>query len=381
MNEKEILERAYLEAQKIVSENSFREFDTSLCENVDFLIDKIGSNKSIVSALATSLLKKITNPEQDIRLHRTDFENGYSARSLDTKVVTPFFKRHFPKYANKESAFLTLSTRERIKWNKNEGKNLKIRSKALKRSFLNVFEQIEDGNANPRVYLNYLFAKLQALSSKDELIFQLAKKQSGRSGVLNINLIIEMLQRHFAEKLSSRLPVVAIYSIYEILVPNLKRYDNKRLLPLQVHTSSDKHGFGDIEIYGDDGKPFEIIDIKHNISIDADLIFDIIKKTTTTSIDRYYILTTFPDGFETKEIEKAVNEFIIQTKTQKKIDIIANGIIPTLKYYLRFIDDYNLFIKKYTNNLVKDAKNSTEIKTFHIDKWIKILKEYKINNV
>ncbi|OQY27106.1 MAG: hypothetical protein B6243_13395 [Anaerolineaceae bacterium 4572_5.2] len=184
MNEKEILERAYLEAQKIVSENSFREFDTSLCENVDFLIDKIGSNKSIVSALATSLLKKITNPEQDIRLHRTDFENGYSARSLDTKVVTPFFKRHFPKYANKESAFLTLSTRERIKWNKNEGKNLKIRSKALKRSFLNVFEQIEDGNANPRVYLNYLFAKLQALSSKDELIFQLAKKQSGRSGVL-----------------------------------------------------------------------------------------------------------------------------------------------------------------------------------------------------
>ncbi|OQY27107.1 MAG: hypothetical protein B6243_13400 [Anaerolineaceae bacterium 4572_5.2] len=111
------------------------------------------------------------------------------------------------------------------------------------------------------------------------------------------------------------------------------------------------------------------------------MIFDIIKKTTTTSIDRYYILTTFPDGFETKEIEKAVNEFIIQTKTQKKIDIIANGIIPTLKYYLRFIDDYNLFIKKYTNNLVKDAKNSTEIKTFHIDKWIKILKEYKINDV
>ncbi len=185
-----------------------------------------------------------------------------------------------------------------------------------------------------------------------------------------------MLDKHFSEKLSSRLPVIAIYSIYEILIPILKRYNNKKLVTLQVHTSSDKHGYGDIEIYDKNNNPFEIVEIKHNIPISDDLIFDIVKKTQNTKINRYYILTTFKKCFKNKEIEKSVNEFIMQIKYEKKIDIIANGILTTLKYYLRFIDDYSFFIETYTSNLINDAKNSTEIKSFHIKKWTKILKEY-----
>ncbi len=377
MNEEQILEKAYHEARKLLSENRADTFNDVIRNDIDFLIAKIEKNKSIVAALITSLVKKISDPEQDIRLHRTDFENGYSARSLDTKFTTPFFKKYFPKYANKESSFLTLATRERIKWTKDEGKGLKIRDKKLKDSFLNVFEQIEIGNKNPNEYLTYLFCRLIELSIKDGLVFQSAEEQNEDVYVLNINLIIEMLQKHFSEKLSSRLPVIAIYSVYEILIPNSKRYENKKLLSLQVHTSSDKHGFGDIEIYDDKDEPFEIVEIKHNIPIDKYLIFDIVKKIEQTKINRYYILTTFQEGFETKETEKFVNEFILQIKRQKGVDIIANGIIPTLKYYLRFIDDYNLFVRSYTKNLINDAKNSTEIKTFHIEKWIEILKEYK----
>ena len=101
MTEKEILEDAYQKAQAIVNKHRLDEFDDTVKIDIDFMIRKIEKNKSIVSALATSLLKKILNPEQDIRLHRTDFENGYSARSLDTKYTTPFFKNYFPKYANK----------------------------------------------------------------------------------------------------------------------------------------------------------------------------------------------------------------------------------------------------------------------------------------
>jgi len=41
--------------------------------DIDVLIEKIESNKSLVSALVTSLIKKISTPEQDIRLHRQDF--------------------------------------------------------------------------------------------------------------------------------------------------------------------------------------------------------------------------------------------------------------------------------------------------------------------
>lgn len=375
MTEKEILAEAY----KIGENLDFDTVSNLIKTDIDVLIDKIDSNKSLVSALVTSLVKKIYEPKQDIRLHRTDFENGYSARVLDTQVTSPFFKDNFPKYANKESSFLTLATRERIKWTKDDGDNLKIRDKKLKACFLNIFEQVEVLNANPKDYLNYIFSKLIALSKIEKALFESTNLQSENLEALNIQLIIKMLQDHFSSKQSSRLPVVAIYAIYEILLPKFERYKNKKLIILQAHTSSDKHGFGDIEIYTNDNQPFEIVEIKHNIPIDKYLIFDIAKKTQNIKIDRYYILTTFANGFVGAESEKEVTEYILELKKTKGIDIIANGIITTLKYYLRFIDNYQEFINVYTQNLIKDAKNSTEIKSFHLKKWTEILKKYELS--
>jgi DNA (cytosine-5)-methyltransferase 1 len=88
------------------------------------------------------------------------------------------------------------------------------------------------------------------------------------------------------------------------------------------------------------------------------------------------ILTTYKGGFADIESEKIINEFISKIYTSRKIDIIANGILTTIKYYLRFIDDYEIFLKTYTKNLINDARNSTEIKNIHIENWTKILKEY-----
>ena len=377
---KEILEKAFQDAVNLIESDRINSIAPEIQKDIDRLIEKIDSNKSIVSALVTSLVKKILTPAQDVRLHRTDFEGGYSARSLDTKVTTLFFKNHFPKYANKESSFLTLATRERIKWTKNEGQNLKIRDKKLRESFLNVFEQVEENKVNPQFYLEYLFAKLIRLSESEANLFEFSENQSLGINALNIYLVLEMLKKHFSGKLGSRLPVVAIYSIYEILLPKFERFKDKKLLPLQSHTSSDKHGFGDIEIYDRENNPFEIIEIKHNIPIDKYLIFDIAKKTGNVKINRYYILTTFQNGFANAETEQIVTDYILQIKKQSNLDIIANGIISTLRYYLRFIDDYAEFIRIYTKNLIEDAKNSTEVKSFHLEKWNDILEDYKVEN-
>ncbi len=380
MNGKEILEQAFQAAVELIKNDRIKDISAEIQKDIDRLISKIDSNKSIVSALVTSLVKKILEPSQDVRLHRTDFEGGYSARSLDTKVTTLFFKDNFPKYANKESSFLTLATRERIKWTIDEGQNLKIRDKNLRTSFLNVFEQIERNNQKPEIYLQYIFVKLIQISAEESVLFKIAEEQSREISALNIHLVLEMMREHFAIELSSRLPVVAVYSIYEILLPKFERFKNKKLVSLQVHTSSDKHGFGDIEIYDEENNPFEIIEIKHNIPIDKYLIFDIDKKTKNTNINRYYILTTYRNGFSDAETEQAVTEYILQIKRQTNLDIIANGIISTLKYYLRFVDDYSEFIETYTKNLIADAKNSTEIKSFHLEKWNEILKTYKIEH-
>ncbi|MDR3112680.1 MAG: DNA methyltransferase [Elusimicrobiota bacterium] len=337
------------------------------------MINNIESNKSLVSALTTSLLKKITTSQQDVRLHRTDFINGYSARSLDTRIASPFFKDKFPKYANKESAFLTLATREDIKWTKEDGKNLKIRNRKLKESFINIFDQTETFKQSPEEYLVYLFFCLIKLSEKNKnLFYKTAHQQTCGIENLNINIILSMLDRHFQTKKSSRLPVIAIYSIYEVLFDKLDRYKSKNLIPLQVHTSSDKHGFGDIEIYTKGIKPFEIVEIKHNIPIDEYLIFDVIKKISKVDLDRYYILTTFQNSFRTDIEEKKISDIILNIKKEKGIDIIANGVLTTLKYYLRFVDNCTDFLRQYTENLIRDAEISTEIKGFHIEEWNKI---------
>lgn len=196
--------------------------------------------------------------------------------------------------------------------------------------------------------------------------------------IMNINSLINMFEKHFETKLSSRLPVIAIYSVYKELFKVVNRYKNKILCPLNVHTSADKHGFGDVEVRNNDNTPYEIVEIKHNIPIDRNLIFDIVKKSQNTSVERYYILTTCKDNFISAEEEDYINKFILKIKKDYSFEIIANGIIPSLKYYMRFIDDYKSFLKEYTQNLIADSKNSTEIRDFHLNVWKDILKEHKI---
>jgi DNA (cytosine-5)-methyltransferase 1 len=372
----EVLEKIFEES---INLKTFT-LSNDLKDCIDVLIENIDSNKSLVSALVTSLLKKIIEPQQDVRYHRVDFEKGYSARSLDTKITVPFFKKHYPKYANKESSFLTLATRERIPWTLTEGDGMKIRNKAVKQSYLIIFDNIEKGTS-PKQILLYLFSKLTVLSIQHQGIYDNAINETDFTSILNINTVLEMLKSHFSIPHGSRLPVIAIYSVYQEIFKQVKRYDNKILLPLNVHTSSDKHGFGDVEIWNNDNTPFEMVEIKHKIPIERNMIFDIAKKSQNTTIQRYYILTTSENNFFSDEEEKYINMFILQIKKDFGLEIIANGIIYTLKYYLRFIEDYNNFISSYTKNLIMDSKNSTEVKESHIIYWIEELKKHSILNI
>ncbi len=379
MNPSETLEDVLSEAKKILESKTQYEYPKIISSNIDAIVSKIDKNKSLISALVTSIVKKISNPEQDIRLHRTDFLGGYSARSLDTAVTTPFLKKYFPKYANKESSFLTLATREKIKWTKKEGKNLKIRDKEVKKSFLEILDAVQSETVNPKDALTYIFIKLLLLSLKQKLIFDETIQTTNTLEVINIESVLKMLEKHFEMKASSRLPVIAIFSIYQQLFKQVKRYEKKILRPLNVHTSSDKHGYGDIEIWNTDGTPYEMVEIKHKIPIDRNLIFDIAKKSEGTTIERYYILTTAKENFISSEEEEFVSKFIMKIKKDRGLEIIANGIYYSLKYYLRFIDKYQNFINAYTENLIADAENSTEITETHIAEWKNILKEYHLN--
>jgi DNA (cytosine-5)-methyltransferase 1 len=97
-------------------------------------------------------------------------------------------------------------------------------------------------------------------------------------------------------------------------------------------------------------------------------------------LKRYYTLTTFKGSFADKVEEEYINRLILKVKKERDLEVIPNGIIHSLKYYLRFIEDYREFIKTYTEELIRDAKNSTEVKNYHVEIWQTILKEYQLES-
>ncbi|WP_009633574.1 hypothetical protein [Synechocystis sp. PCC 7509] len=280
MNPIDILEESYLKALAKANNETSKEISDNIKSSVNIFIEKIDTDKSLIQVIITSLLKKIISPEQDIRYHMKKLENGYSARGLDTKVTTPFFKKYFPTYANKETAFLTKATRAEIVWNLTEGKKLPFRSKNLIEPFLALMDKIQNLSFDLRDCLTYILFRLHFLSRQHQTVFDETLENIYFSDVLNINSVIAMLTKHFDSKLGSRLPVIAIYSAYIQLFKTIKRYEGKVLKPLNVHTSADKHGYGDIEIWNNDETPFEMIEIKHNIAIDRNLVLDVVKKST-----------------------------------------------------------------------------------------------------
>lgn len=198
-----ILEKAYKMAIQEIANDNGELFLKRLTNNQINWLSKIVSNaesfKAIVTVLTTSLVKKIENPEQDIRYHKNELKGGYSGRTLDTKFITPFFKKYFSRFAMKESGWLTRSIEQPHPFTlKFPGK---IKNKEVKQAFLQILHDIEENKANPENYLIALFILLRreiirsgALLSKHILYFN--KKKD-----LTINQIIESLKEHFFYKI------------------------------------------------------------------------------------------------------------------------------------------------------------------------------------
>lgn len=182
------------------------------------------------------------------------------------------------------------------------------------------------------------------------------------------------MKEHFYYKYKSRgasiLPVMAIYSIYECIIEELKRFNNKKLEPLGSHTSSDRSSgdAGDIVVRDSNTNLlYEVVEVKFDIPVDKYMIYDTYKKIKSTSIQRYYILST--ECIVDNQIEE-VHSYVNKIKEEHGCQVIVNGIFPTIKYYLRLLEDTDKFLKKY----IKNIENDTEINFEHKLAWNEIMK-------
>ena len=363
MNPAEFINTAYGKSVASVGSGDTIKSDlnASTTSYLNEILSRSESSKGVLTVILTSLVYKILYPEQDIRNHQTSIPEGYSGRTFDSKYITPFLKgAKFPAMA--ESGWLTRSLEQKVPYD--HLYSGAIRPDALKTAFLETIDFIQEGQYLDEC-LSYLFQGL--IIQRNSYQIDLAKPLN-----LPISIIVELLTKHFTVKYSaegaSRLPVLALYAAYECLLQEIKRFENKRLLVLESHTSADARSgrIGDIDVVDENGKAFEAVEVKHGIPISAQLVRDAFEKFKTTQVKRYYLLSTADVNLTEKaQIETEIDRI----KNIHGCHVIVNGLTNSLAYYLRMLNDTALFIECYVNLVEMDGA----LKFEHKKQWNTII--------
>lgn len=234
--------------------------DPTLSRHLEEIVDQTVKQKSVLAVTITLLLKKIVDPGRDIRQHQANLPGGFSGRTLDTRVVTPFLRRNGFPYMGAGSGWLTRSLEQSTPYTLDYPGG--ITPKSLKTAFLNVVDAIQRDGSKSEPALRYLLRLLIDRRDQDQSL-KLARP---------INLtdleIVHALSTHFDSGVqgSARLPVLAIHAIMSVLVEERGKYDGCSIAPLESHTSADsRSGFiGDVHILDRDGNFIEAFEIKGN---------------------------------------------------------------------------------------------------------------------
>ena len=236
--------------------------------------------------LITSLaIKAALKDTVDIRYHQTQIQDqtsrpaGFNFRGISEKIIYHWLSTH--EFVCAKSGWQT-RTYERPKpymldYDENIGD--------IKNAFLSCYDQIESYGQDAFSALVFLFWR--QLQFREALKIDLAIPT-----ISDVLQITDYFQAHFSYKYkdsrgASRLPVLALYAVYVVLLHELDRYKEKQLRPLEPHSAADVRtgALGDIEVTGADGSVFEALEIKHEIAITKDIIESVKRKIRGSRID------------------------------------------------------------------------------------------------
>ena len=328
-----------------------------LSSHLKTIYENLESHKGVWTTLITSAVYKINHPEQDIRKHKIEFEGGYSGRSYDTKFITPVLKKNgLPSMA--ESGWLTRSIEQASVFDKNFTGN--IRNILVKKAFLEIIDSIQINPSINNQILEYLVFAGKEVTRKNIIQVRPIKKSDQLHRIEIVRSIKNFINFNYEISGASKIPVIAVYSIYKSLLLYQKKYDNCTLKDLGFHTTSDRtsKSSGDIEIFNSENELIESVEVKMNISIDDHLINIVFEKIKKFNPNYYYIITTN----EVNVVE--FSEKILEIFNKHGCELVIFNFYEFLEKYLGLIDK-NDFLNQFSKIIVND----TELKIIHKEKW------------
>jgi len=315
--------------------------------------------------LITSLsIKAALEDNVDIRYHQVQIQNqterpaGFNFRGVSETIIYSWMMSH--EFSCARSGWQT-RTFERPKpyildYDENIG--------TIKEPFLICYDQIETHKQSALYSLAFLLWRRLQLREATKIILAVPN-------ISDVMQITNLLETHFFYKYkdskgASRLPVLALYSIYSVLISELSRYDSKKLKPLEAHSAADAQtgAIGDIEVVSADETVFEAVEIKHDLPITRAIVEAVKQKIRGSQVDRYYIFTTHSQHEPGREVQEEV-EIV---KQLLGCQLIVGGVIPTIKYYLRLLANPGSILPIYTKLLENDEAIGFE----HRDIWNRI---------
>jgi DNA (cytosine-5)-methyltransferase 1 len=214
-----------------------------------------------------------------------------------------------------------------------------------------------ESNGTPkfaRAVATVLLEEKIRIRNKDLVTLTRPKDLSIAGTVALVRCHLQQNYRQFAP----RLPQIVIYAVYRCLVTHVARYKDCDLEPLGRMKSADRKAntIGDV-VVRKNKMPIEAVEIKHGRPIGLVDVSEAIDKVRALSVRRYYMLSTSgADENESDKIEKRKEEFL----KQNGCEIIINGVVDSLSYYLRLLPDTNEFIVNYTSILEADSDTAYE---------------------
>lgn len=253
MNHKEKLLQVYENSTNV------EDIKKDVPDNYQEFIAQIAKNcfrsKAVYTVLITLLVHKTLNPDQDIRFHQAQIEgsSGFSGRQIDTQYITPTLQElGLPAMA--ESGWLTRSLEQPHPYTLDYPG--KIRNKSVKEAFLNIIDWVQKNSDKAEFVLKILLREVIQNTKLNQIkIVKISNDEK-----FNIGNILDILEEHFnfnyKTRGASKLPVLAFYAIYQILIEEVERYKLCTLRNLASHTASDltSRSAGDIEIFDENNE-------------------------------------------------------------------------------------------------------------------------------
>lgn len=336
----------------------------TVAESMETLVGNLKHSKYLFSMLITGLVEKLIHPDRDIRYTQDKLPGGYSNRSTDQTRITPFLQRYgLTAYAksgaesgrNFERPFPHMLDYSGV-----------ARGRGSKEAYLGVVHAVQEEGIDPFPCIVFLMAL--DLRKKEAAVYNYPQPHG-----LTIQEIVDAVLEHYSKAKGNgraRIPVLAIQAIYQCLVTELSRFKGTILRnPPNRHTGNDKKGWiGDIQVDRAEETPFEAVEVKSGQQITSGMVRALPAKFRGEVVNRYYILSTEAE-YIAKEEQDEVNEAVREVRQQTGCQVIVNGLNRSLWYYLRMIENTDLFLAYYTQQVQDDKDTKDE----HKELWATIL--------